>query len=104
VLTSAGWWFKPDFIINELNINSAFAKPWHDEFVNLAQSRPYTLKGYAYTGAQRRVALCFRGPGQRLGRRSRSAGPPLRRSSPQGRRVTACRGRWCTTTAHPPSA
>jgi hypothetical protein len=58
LLHPAGWWFKPDFIINDLNINSAFSKPWHDEFVNLAQNRPYTLKGYAYTGARRGMCRC----------------------------------------------
>lgn len=46
-----GWWFKPDFIINNLNINSAVARPWHDEVVPLAQGNiPYTVKGYAYAG------------------------------------------------------
>lgn len=50
-LLLAGWWFKPDFIINELNINSAVARPWHDEVVPLATNKPYEVNGYAYTGA-----------------------------------------------------
>lgn len=46
-----GWWYKPDFIINELNINSAISRPWHDEVLPLASNTPYTMSGYAYTGA-----------------------------------------------------
>lgn len=47
---SAGWWFKPDFIINELNINSAVSRPWHDEVLPLGTNGVYTMNGYAYTG------------------------------------------------------
>lgn len=46
----SGWWFKPEYIINELNINSAVARPGHDEFLPLAENQPYKMKGYAYTG------------------------------------------------------
>lgn len=45
-----GWWYKPDYIINELNINSAVARPWHDEVILLRENKPYTITGYAYTG------------------------------------------------------
>jgi len=45
----AGWWFKPDFIINELNINSAITTPAHDEAVPYAEKT--VVKGYAYAGA-----------------------------------------------------
>jgi hypothetical protein len=48
----AGWWFRPDFIINELNINSAVSRPWHDEVLPLATNNVYTMKGYAYTGEE----------------------------------------------------
>ena len=56
----AGWWFKPDYIINDLNINSAVARPWHDEFlpINAAgqqQPQMYTAKGYAYAGAGAKI-------------------------------------------------
>lgn len=51
----AGWWYKPDFIINELNINSAIARPWHDELLPLAADAPYEVKGYAYSGGGRKV-------------------------------------------------
>ncbi len=50
---TAGWWFKPDFIINELNINSAITSPAHDEIVPLGTRTSYTIVGYAYTGVQR---------------------------------------------------
>ena len=46
----AGWWFKPEYIINELNINAAITSPAHDEVVAL-RPQPYTVRGYAYTGA-----------------------------------------------------
>ena len=29
--TEEGWWFKPEYIINQLNINGAIAYPWHNE-------------------------------------------------------------------------
>jgi nitrate reductase (NAD(P)H) len=50
-----GWWFKPDFIINNLNINSAVARPWHDEVVPLGQNEPYEVKGYAYAGGGAKI-------------------------------------------------
>jgi len=54
----AGWWYKPDYIINELNINSAVATPWHDEVVLLRENKPYTITGYAYTGGGRKIIRC----------------------------------------------
>lgn len=51
-----GWWYKPDYIINELNINSAVARPWHDEVINLLEgNKSYNINGYAYTGGGRKV-------------------------------------------------
>jgi len=47
-----GWWFKPDFIINELNINTAISRPWHDEVLPTATNTMYPMSGYAYTGVQ----------------------------------------------------
>ena len=46
----AGWWYRPEFIINELNINAAISSPGHDDIVPLTM-QPYTVRGYAYTGA-----------------------------------------------------
>ena len=48
----SGWWFKPEYIINELNINAAITSPAHDEVVAL-RPQPYTVRGYAYTGKLR---------------------------------------------------
>ncbi|CAM6126156.1 unnamed protein product [Calypogeia fissa] len=51
-----GWWYKPDYIINELNINSAITTPAHDEVLPFESARkPYTVKGYAYTGGGRKI-------------------------------------------------
>ncbi|CAM9153461.1 unnamed protein product, partial [Heterosigma akashiwo] len=50
------WWYKPEYIINDLNINSAITSPAHDEVVTLARGQTtYTCKGYAYSGGGRRV-------------------------------------------------
>ncbi|CAM9791278.1 unnamed protein product [Ascophyllum nodosum] len=46
-----GWWFKPPYIINELNINSAVVYPRHGEVLSLGSSdSTYTVSGYAYGG------------------------------------------------------
>jgi hypothetical protein len=40
-------------MINELNINSVITTPGHDEVLPinaLTTQRPYTIKGYAYSG------------------------------------------------------
>ncbi|CAG8477630.1 9926_t:CDS:2 [Ambispora leptoticha] len=52
------WWYIPDYIINELNINSAITSPAHDERIPLSSfvsTSYYTLKGYAYSGGGRKV-------------------------------------------------
>lgn len=49
-----GWWYKEDFVINDLNINSAIAYPAHEEVVPLSQST-YNVKGYAYSGGGRKI-------------------------------------------------
>ena len=56
--TAEGWWYKPEYIFNELNINSAIASPAHDEVLRIeraANTQPYTMRGYAYTGGGRAV-------------------------------------------------
>ncbi|KAH7296828.1 hypothetical protein KP509_26G040600 [Ceratopteris richardii] len=53
-----GWWYKPEYIINELNINSAICSPAHGEIlpINVTTLQvPYTLKGYAYSGGGRKI-------------------------------------------------
>lgn len=55
---SEGWWQKPEYIINDLNINSVITTPCHEEIlpINSATTeRPYTLRGYAYSGGGRKV-------------------------------------------------
>ncbi|KAK9815051.1 hypothetical protein WJX73_005946 [Symbiochloris irregularis] len=52
-----GWWFRPEFIINELNINSVITTPCHDETLTLSEME-YTVRGYAYTGGGRQVIRC----------------------------------------------
>ena len=51
----AAWWYKPEYIINELNINSVITTPCHEEILPInswTTQRPYTLRGYAYSGKQ----------------------------------------------------
>jgi len=51
-----GWWFKPDYIINELNINSAISSPGHGEVLKLKDMKEtYDVKGYAYGGGGRKI-------------------------------------------------
>lgn len=52
-----GWWYKPEYIFNELNINSAISKPEHNETLSIAKNigKEYTLEGYSYTGGGRAV-------------------------------------------------
>lgn len=48
-----GWWYKPEYIINELNINSVITTPCHDEILPInswTTQRPYVVRGYAYSG------------------------------------------------------
>jgi DMSO/TMAO reductase YedYZ molybdopterin-dependent catalytic subunit len=53
--TEEGWWFKPEYIINKININGAFGYPSHNEVVVPSITPVYTIKGYAYSGGGHRV-------------------------------------------------
>lgn len=56
IANAEGWWYKPDYIINELNINSAIAYPGHLEVVPLSKpDQTYPISGYCYTGGGRKV-------------------------------------------------
>ena len=55
IAVKEGWWKSPDYILNELNVNSTISSPAHDERVFLDQNRPYTMKGYAYSGGGRKI-------------------------------------------------
>jgi len=53
--TAEDWWHKPDYIINQLNVNSSMWAPAHDETKLLLpganlEEQEYELSGYAYTG------------------------------------------------------
>ena len=51
-----GWWFKPENLFNELNINSAIACPHHGEVVPLTPGNEYySIRGYAYGGGGRKI-------------------------------------------------
>jgi nitrate reductase (NAD(P)H) len=52
------WWYKPEYIFNELNINSAIAKPNHNETLSIAKAidKTYEMAGYAYTGGGRAIS------------------------------------------------
>ncbi|KAG7024645.1 hypothetical protein SDJN02_13463, partial [Cucurbita argyrosperma subsp. argyrosperma] len=52
------WWYKPECIISELNINSVITTPCHEEILPInswTTQRPYTLRGYAYSGGGKKV-------------------------------------------------
>ncbi|CAL9099680.1 unnamed protein product [Musa acuminata var. zebrina] len=58
LVNAEAWWYKPEYIINELNINSVITTPDHDEMLPInafTTQRPYTMKGYAYSGGGRKV-------------------------------------------------
>eukprot|EP00522_Entomoneis_paludosa_P011116 CAMPEP_0172439854 /NCGR_PEP_ID=MMETSP1065-20121228/705_1 /TAXON_ID=265537 /ORGANISM="Amphiprora paludosa, Strain CCMP125" /LENGTH=902 /DNA_ID=CAMNT_0013188603 /DNA_START=130 /DNA_END=2838 /DNA_ORIENTATION=- len=52
------WWYKPEYIFNELNINSAMSKPDHNETLSIASNlgKTYEMAGYAYTGGGRMIS------------------------------------------------
>lgn len=61
------WWHRPEYICNDLNINSAIACPDNDEVLAVSDSAldddadnkaVYTLQGYAYTGGGRKITRC----------------------------------------------
>jgi len=51
------WWYKPEYIFNELNINSAISQPDHNETLSIAKNidKEYEVAGYAYTGGGRKI-------------------------------------------------
>uniref|UniRef100_A0A7S4S2G2 Nitrate reductase n=2 Tax=Ditylum brightwellii TaxID=49249 RepID=A0A7S4S2G2_9STRA len=55
---SGGWWYKPEYIFNELNINSAISQPDHNETLGIAENidKDYEIAGYAYTGGGRSIS------------------------------------------------
>ena len=55
---TGNWWYKPEYIFNELNINSAMTKPDHNETLSITKAidKTYTVTGYAYTGGGRAIS------------------------------------------------
>jgi nitrate reductase (NAD(P)H) len=55
---TGNWWYKPEYIFNELNINSAISKPDNNETLSIAKQldKKYTVSGYAYTGGGRAIS------------------------------------------------
>jgi len=52
--TEQDWWHNPDFIINDINIQSAIRSPEHKEIVTPTEGT-YTVRGYAFAGGGRKV-------------------------------------------------
>lgn len=51
--TKEGWWYKPEYIINHININSAMFEPRHNSVFTIGGPKaPKTLRvaGYGYVG------------------------------------------------------
>lgn len=50
------WWTRPEYTLYDLNINSAITTPDHNERIVLKDLQDvYTVRGYAYTGGNRRI-------------------------------------------------
>ncbi|PVH66576.1 hypothetical protein PAHAL_1G285500 [Panicum hallii] len=53
-----GWWYKPEYVINEMNVNSVITTPGHGDIlpINAATTQSaYTVRGFAYSGAGKKV-------------------------------------------------
>ncbi|XP_066327777.1 nitrate reductase [NADH] 3-like [Miscanthus floridulus] len=53
-----GWWYKPEYVINEMNTNSVITTPGHNDFLPInaiTTQRTYTMKGFAYSGGGKKV-------------------------------------------------
>jgi len=52
-----GWWYKQEYIINELSLNSVLTKPYHDETLAVKENlgKTYEIRGYAHAGGGRKV-------------------------------------------------
>ncbi|GAB9472106.1 Nitrate reductase [nadph] [Globisporangium polare] len=61
--TAENWWSKPEFAIQELNVNSVLLSPAHMEILDLnnvlsittGSEASYKVSGYAYSGGGRRI-------------------------------------------------
>lgn len=54
------WWRKPEYIIGEMNINSAVTHPDHGQIVQVVGAAPdahVEFRGFAYSGGGRRIVM-----------------------------------------------
>lgn len=51
--TKDGWWYKPDFIINDLNINSAIFSPNQGDTISFESGTSLEVTGYAYSNGNK---------------------------------------------------
>jgi len=51
--TKEGWWYKPDYIINDLNINSAIFSPDQGNVVSFEPGKSLKVTGYAYSNGNK---------------------------------------------------
>tara|TARA_B100000482_G_scaffold98748_1_gene71107 strand:- start:1547 stop:4120 length:2574 start_codon:yes stop_codon:yes gene_type:complete len=49
-----GWWKRPEYAFNELNINSVISSPAHGDAIEIFDCN-FTVKGYAYSGGGRSI-------------------------------------------------
>lgn len=52
-----GWWYKQEYIINELSLNSLITKPSHNETLDVKANlgETFEIRGYAHSGGGRKV-------------------------------------------------
>ncbi|KAL2609555.1 hypothetical protein R1flu_028128 [Riccia fluitans] len=56
---SEGWMSKPEFTINEMNINSVICTPAHSQSLTIDRSNEdatFSITGYAYSGSGRKIS------------------------------------------------
>ncbi|KAJ3155236.1 hypothetical protein HDU89_007427 [Geranomyces variabilis] len=54
--TAGNWWTRPEYIINERNVNSVISHPGHKDTISLRNAEgSVQLKGYAYSGGGRQI-------------------------------------------------
>jgi nitrate reductase (NAD(P)H) len=57
VAIEGGWWYKQEYIINELSLNSVITQPDHNTTISIADSvdKTFEIGGFAHTGGGRKV-------------------------------------------------
>lgn len=54
--TEEGWWRRSEYLLYDLNVNSAITTPAHRERIEVLDKHDkYLARGYAYTGGNRRI-------------------------------------------------